>query len=312
MDSRPVLDLIAAARQGEGLTLVGIGGQARRGRRRLRALFPGPRSSRRTSSGTAKASISIASSERSSRHSRGEAATFASSTGPPGDAGSEPRANRRGDRRGRLRPPSRAPRRLCRSRLGRGALRGAARARGRRDREEARPHLGHVWIPSEDRYLKRDDPVGCADLIIQQKSESPPTVACTLHEARLRGAVACAAPRRCRAPRRSSGRPSSATTGVGSLTDDDVKTFVGSREAAQAGGVPPRRLRPAPRGRAQRGCAPSPGRMPVSSDGVSRISPSRHQMFVTGPSSTMPSASTKPASSAPRDFASDSAAIATA
>ena len=48
------------------------------------------------------------------------------------------------------------------------------------------------------------------------------------------------------------------------------------------------------------------------SDGVLSASPARHHTFVTVPSSTMPSVSTKTASSAPRLFASASAAMFTA
>jgi len=35
-----------------------------------------------------------------------------------------------------------------------------------RDGEDARRTWVDVWMPSEDRYVERDDPVGCADLVI--------------------------------------------------------------------------------------------------------------------------------------------------
>ena len=35
-----------------------------------------------------------------------------------------------------------------------------------RDGEAARQTWVDVWMPSEDRYVERDDPVGCADLVV--------------------------------------------------------------------------------------------------------------------------------------------------
>ena len=56
----------------------------------------------------------------------------------------------------------------------------------------------------------------------------------------------------------------------------------------------------------------TPARIPSSSDGVKSVSPRRHQTFVVGPSSTIPSGLTKTASSAPRRRASSIAAMFTA
>ena len=56
----------------------------------------------------------------------------------------------------------------------------------------------------------------------------------------------------------------------------------------------------------------TPARMPRSSAGVKRVRSRRHQMFVTGPSRTEPSAARKIASSAPRRRASAQAAMLTA
>ncbi len=39
-----------------------------------------------------------------------------------------------------------------------------------RDGEEARRTWVEVWMPSEDRYVERDDPVACADIVVDGSS----------------------------------------------------------------------------------------------------------------------------------------------
>ena len=94
-----------------------------------------------------------------------------------------------------------------------------------------------------------------------------------------------------------------------SRTEDDVKA---SASSTRSRGYAPSSTRyPLPGASSITAARVTPARMPSSSDGVD-VSPARHQRFVTVPSRTIPSASTKSASSAPRRRASASAAMLTA
>jgi uridine kinase len=42
-----------------------------------------------------------------------------------------------------------------------------------RDGEEARRRWLEVWMPMEDRYVERDDPVSAADLVVDGSGEAP-------------------------------------------------------------------------------------------------------------------------------------------
>ena len=147
-------------------------------------------------------------------------------------------------------------------------------------------------------------------------SASDPGHGCARRRRSTRSAATCVSPRDAEAPAggappphgSSYARSSTATTGMTSRTDDEVKASSAARRRPSRIARPPRsRSRAPPRARgARRASRPrgSRARAQVSR----RTAPSRHQTFVTGPSSTVPSRSTRTASSAPRRFASASAA----
>ena len=59
-----------------------------------------------------------------------------------------------------------APGRVRGARLGSGAVRLRLERGVARDGEEARSTWVDVWMPSEDRYVERDDPVSCAHIVV--------------------------------------------------------------------------------------------------------------------------------------------------
>jgi uridine kinase len=169
MDSRPVLDLIAAAQTGEGPTLVGIGGHGAAGKTTLARMVPRAQivSTDEFWDGE---SFDLERLEREvlAPLARGAAATFASydwATGEPrGSRTVEPTGvvivegvcalHRRFRDAYAVRVWVEAPYEV---RLARAVA---------RDGEEARSTWVDVWMPSEDRYIERDDPVACADLVV--------------------------------------------------------------------------------------------------------------------------------------------------
>ena len=226
------------------------------------------------------------------------------------------RARRRRGRRGRLRTPPAAPRRLRRARLGRGAVRRAARARRRAGRRGSATAPGRTcgcrprtatWSGTTRSAARTSSWTAqrgrrCSDGVGAAAADAP----------RLRSSR-----RRASCERRAAGR---ATRERPSVDRDDRHHLPHRRRREHlVGGEqplererPPRRPRPVPRGELEQGGARLAGEDADLERRRQSTSPSRHQMFVTGPSSTIPSASTKTASSAPRAFASASAAMLTA
>lgn len=170
MDARPVLDLIAAAQREGELVLVGIGGRGGAGKTTLAGMIPGAQVVSTDEFWTGD-SFDI---ERLSREVvvpliEGATAQFASYDWAAGRAGGrrtvEPSGivvvegvcalHRTLRDRYAVRVWVDAPYDV---RLARGVA---------RDGEAARATWAEVWMPSEDRYVERDDPVSCAHLVIE-------------------------------------------------------------------------------------------------------------------------------------------------
>ena len=133
-------------------------------------MFREPRSCRRTSSGTAKPSTSTGCErEVVAPLASGEAATFASYDWAAGEA----RGSRTIDATGVVIVEGvcalhRKLRDAYAVRVWVEASYDVRLARAiARDGEAARSMWVDVWMPSEDRYVERDDPVSCADLVVR-------------------------------------------------------------------------------------------------------------------------------------------------
>jgi uridine kinase len=169
MDAGPVLDLIAAAGPARAFTLVGIGGRGGAGKSTLAAMIPHAR---------------VVSTDEFWDGEEFELSRLRSEVFEPLLAGREARYSAwdwAGHRQGgtRVVDPSGvivvegvcALHRMFRddydvrvwveapyeTRLARGIA---------RDGEAARATWVERWMPSEDRYVERDDPVACADLVV--------------------------------------------------------------------------------------------------------------------------------------------------
>ena len=169
MDSRPVLDLIAAARQDDGLTLVGIGGHGAAGKTTLARMVPGAQIVSTDEFWDGEGfDLDRLEREVVAPLARGDAATFASYDW----AARETRGLRTVEPTGVVIVEGVCA--LHRKLRGAYAVRvwveapydvRLARAIAR-DGEAARQTWVDVWMPSEDRYIERDDPAACADLVI--------------------------------------------------------------------------------------------------------------------------------------------------
>jgi uridine kinase len=169
MDSRPVLDLIAAARQHDGLTLVGIGGHGAAGKTTLARMVPGAQIVSTDEFWDGEGfDLDRLEREVVAPLARGEAATFASYDW----AARETRGSRRVVPTGVVIVEGvcalhRKLRDAYAVRVWVEASYDVRLARAiARDGDAARQTWVDLWMPSEDRYVERDDPVGCADLVI--------------------------------------------------------------------------------------------------------------------------------------------------
>jgi len=169
MDSRPALDLIAAAQQDQGLTLVGIGGHGAAGKTTLAQTVPDAQIVSTDEFWDGEGfDLDRLEREVIGPLARGEAATFASYDWTAG----EPRGTRRVEPAGVVIVEGvcalhRKLRAAYAVRIWVEASYDVRLARAiSRDGEAARATWVDVWMPSEDRYVERDDPVSCADLVV--------------------------------------------------------------------------------------------------------------------------------------------------
>jgi uridine kinase len=169
MDSRPVLDLIAAARHGEGLALVGIGGHGAAGKTTLARMVPGAQIVSTDEFWDGEGfDLDRLEREVVGPLSRGGAGTFASYDW----AVRETRGTRTVEPTGVVIVEGvcalhRKLRDAYAVRVWVEAPYDVRLARAiARDGEGARRTWVDVWMPSEDRYVERDDPVSCADLVV--------------------------------------------------------------------------------------------------------------------------------------------------
>ena len=169
MDSRPVLDVIAAASQGKVMTLVGIGGHGAAGKTTLARAVPGAQIVSTDEFWNGKAfDLDLLEREVVAPLVGGETATFASYDWAAGEA----RGSRTVDATGVVIVEGvcalhRKLRDAYAVRVWVEASYDVRLARAiARDGEAARNTWVDVWMPSEDRYVERDDPVSCADLVV--------------------------------------------------------------------------------------------------------------------------------------------------
>jgi uridine kinase len=169
MDARPVLELVDAARRPGGVTLVGIGGHGAAGKSTLAALIPDAQivSTDEFWSGSG-FEIGRIARELVGPLSHGEVAQFSSYDWAAG--------KRRGTRS--VEPTGvvvvegvcalhRTLRDAYAVRIWVDAPYDVRLSRAlERDGEAARSTWVEVWMPSEDRYVERDDPIACAHLVV--------------------------------------------------------------------------------------------------------------------------------------------------
>ena len=177
MDERPVLELIAAADHGGGVVLVGIGGHGAAGKTTLARMIPGAQVVSTDEFWTGEGfDIARLSREVVAPLSRGAVATFASYDW----SARRPRGPRTVEPEGIVVIEGvcalhRTLRDAYAVRVWVDAPADVRLARGvARDGEAARATWADVWMPSEDRYVDRDDPVGCAQLVVDGGREVAP------------------------------------------------------------------------------------------------------------------------------------------
>jgi uridine kinase len=169
MDSRPVLDLIAAAQQDRRLTLVGIGGHGAAGKTTLARMVAGAQIVSTDEFWDGEGfDLDRLGREVVAPLGRGAAATFASYD----CAARETRGARTVEPTGVVVVEGvcalhRKLRDAYAVRIWVEASYEVRLARAvARDGEKARRTWVEIWMPSEDRYVERDDPAGCADLVV--------------------------------------------------------------------------------------------------------------------------------------------------
>ena len=113
-------------------------------------------------------------------------------------------------------------------------------------------------MPSEDRYVERDDPVGCAQSSWTATATVPVTRRRSVGAAEARSAAAPRGEAPAGAPSaagpRANGVPSTATTGITSRTEDDVNTSSAARRRS-SGNTPSTTSRPVAVGELEQGGA---------------------------------------------------------
>ena len=169
MDARPVLDLIAAVHGDSGCVLVGIGGHGAAGKTTLARLIPGAQVVSTDEFWNGESfDIGRLSREVVAPLSRGATARFASYDWSV----RKPRGSRTVEPVGVVVIEGvcdlhRTLRDAYAARIWVDAPYDVRLARAvARDGEAARSTWVDVWMPSEDRYVESDDPVGCAHLVI--------------------------------------------------------------------------------------------------------------------------------------------------
>jgi uridine kinase len=176
MDARPVLDLIAAVGSEGGLVLVGIGGRGAAGKTTLARLIEGAQTVSTDEFWDGEGfDIPRLAREVVAPLSEGRPARYSSYDW----AARRLRGSRTVEPTGVVIVEGvcalhRTLRDAYSVRIWVDAPADVRLARGvARDGEESRSTWVDVWMPSEDRYVERDDPVACAHLVVRNGEDTP-------------------------------------------------------------------------------------------------------------------------------------------